>query len=220
MDVSTDVLKLLDLLRPLCCKDPEVVSSFLKEKLPGFDLSRDSITEAIGWNDTHAMNILKENRKLSVKYITLIGMAHILATLEIRNSSGTILALHMKEGMGIVDSENNMYNLFDFSERDVTIVAKDLCKNDAITLSRNQMRLIAPEIAAPDQVDDTITRIQLQYVNGVVINANFESSVDIEGFPQSDTRVSLEEIIVPFSVVLPIMMGVGFGYRKCEEDEN
>ena len=56
MDVSTDVLKLLDLLRPLCCKDPEVVSSFLQEKLPDFDLSRDNITEAIGWNDTHAMN--------------------------------------------------------------------------------------------------------------------------------------------------------------------
>ena len=96
LDVTPDVKKVLDLLRMLCCENPDKSLLLNKEDISEYEMTRYNIVTAISCTDTQK-KVLKDNHVLKVKKAALNALSEIRGNLELPHSSGT-LTIPMKEG--------------------------------------------------------------------------------------------------------------------------
>ena len=190
MDITPEIKKILELLRPVCLESPGD-SPLLLDKQTDYETSRFDIVAAIGCTQSDKMKVVEEHRTLKMENVFLTSLANILETLEIHHNTGTFKK-HLTE-MHLGKDRNDKYFLMAyFSEETWTVPAKDMASSRAISLSGIPMEPVPPALIFPNNDDNGMTDIQFKYENGGFVYGSFDSAVSIEEFGQSDTPVKLK----------------------------
>jgi len=204
MEITPQVKKVLDILAPLCRIESEVDSgSSHVSKQAEHEVLVYNIVEAIGCDDENQKKMLEDNKTLQATNTALIALLDIVKTLEIGTLSFSLsdgqLAVIMGESDDI-DEDTRIFWILDWSEKNVTVAAKDLCH--PLLLSGVGINPEPPFEGFDDQEDESITNLLLNYDNGTVLYASFNKNNPIGDFSESDTPIKLKKIVFNVEVIV------------------
>jgi len=203
MEITPQVKKVLDILAPLCRIESEVDSGSSHVSKAEHEVLVYNIVEAIGCDDENQKKMLEDNKTLQATNTALIALLDIVKTLEIGTLSFSLsdgqLAVIMGESDDI-DEDTRIFWILDWSEKNVTVAAKDLCH--PLLLSGVGINPEPPFEGFDDQEDESITNLLLNYDNGTVLYASFNKNNPIGDFSESDTPIKLKKIVFNVEVIV------------------
>ena len=210
MEITPEVKKVLDILAPLCRIESELDSgSSHVSKQTEHEVLVSNIIEAIGCDDENQKKMIEENKTYKVTNTALLALLDIVGTLEIGTLSFNLLDGQPAVAMGESDDidEDTIFWILDWSEKNVTVAAKDLC--NPLLLSGVGINPDPPFEGYEDEEDESITNLLLRYDNGALMYASFNKNDPIEDFSLSDTPIKLKKFVFDVEVVIDRLKVLG-----------